>query len=157
MSARAGDDDPGEDLGALLSQLIGVVVEREAPILEAHGVTMWEYVILDRLVGEDGLTQKELARRSRRDPTRLIGNLDALGDRGLIAREIDESDRRRRTVRLTDAGRELVRAARREIRQMESGLLDGLSVDLRACLATVLRRSGPPSSTPVDGDAGASP
>ncbi|MBM9503071.1 MarR family winged helix-turn-helix transcriptional regulator [Actinacidiphila acididurans] len=141
----ARDDEVGEELGALLSQLLSVVVEREAPILAAHGVTMWEYVILSRLWGESGLTQKELARRSRRDPTRLIGHLDTLGDRHLIAREVDGSDRRRRTVRLTDEGRELVLAARRDIRQMEADLLGGLSVDaqndLRNALAVVLRRN----------------
>lgn len=147
MSAIARDDDgPGEDLGALLSQLLGVVVEREAPILAAHGVTMWEYVILNRLAIEDGLTQKELARRSRRDPTRLIGHLDVLSDRGLVAREVDGADRRRRIVRLTEAGRELVRSAGDDIRQMEVGLLEGLAVDLRASLAAVLSRTGAPSS-----------
>lgn len=152
MNAIPKDDfDAGEDLAALLSQLLGVVVEREAPILNAHGVTMWEYVILDRLSLKDGLTQKELARRSRRDPTRLIGHLDALSDRGLIAREIDESDRRRRTVRLTEAGRTLVQAARLEIRQMEADLTDGVPVDLRASLAAVLSRSGSPASFIVDG------
>ncbi|MGR3875576.1 MarR family winged helix-turn-helix transcriptional regulator [Streptomyces graminifolii] len=147
-------ENPGEDLGAVLSQLLGVVVEREAPILEAHGVTMWEYVILDRLSREDGLTQKELARRSRRDPTRLIGHLDALCDRGLIAREIDESDRRRRTVRLTGSGRELVRLTRGDIRAMEADLLGGLTCDaqndLRAALTAVLRRTGHTDPSPGD-------
>ncbi|SDM70372.1 MarR family winged helix-turn-helix transcriptional regulator [Actinacidiphila guanduensis] len=143
MSAR--DDEPGEELGALLSGLLNVVVAREAPILKAHGLTMWEYVILSRLMGESGLTQKELARRSRRDPTRLIGHLDALDDRHLIAREVDGSDRRRRTVRLTAEGRDLVLATHRDIRQMETDLLGGLSAEaqneLRNALATVLRRN----------------
>ncbi|OQQ13156.1 hypothetical protein B0675_36600 [Streptomyces sp. M41(2017)] len=143
MAAR--DDGPGEELGALLSGLLDLVVEREAPILKAHGVTTWEYVILSRLMGESGLTQKELARRSRRDPTRLIGHLDALGDRGLIAREVDGADRRRRTVRLTEEGRDLVLATRHDIRQMEADLLGGLSADaqndLRNALAAVLRRN----------------
>jgi DNA-binding MarR family transcriptional regulator len=146
MKAR-DDDSPGEDLGALLSQLLGVVVEREEPILAAHGVTMWEYVILDRLAIEDGLTQKELARRSRRDPTRLIAHLDELSKRGLIAREVDDADRRRRTVRLTEKGRKLVRSAGDDIRQMEAGLLAGVAVDLRATLAAVLSQTGAP--TPI--------
>ncbi|HOV99859.1 MAG TPA: MarR family transcriptional regulator [Rhodoglobus sp.] len=139
------DDASSEELGALLHELLGVVIEREAPILAAHGVTMWEYIILSRLAGEDGLTQTELARRSRRDPTRLIGHLDALTDRGLIVREVDKADRRRRTVHLTEAGWAVVRAARRDIREMESGLLAGLPVDLHAALAAVLGRGNRPS------------
>jgi DNA-binding MarR family transcriptional regulator len=108
---------------------------------------MWEYVILDRLVGETALTQKELARRSRRDPTRLIGHLDALGDRCLIARETDESDRRRRTVRLTDEGRDLVLAIRHDVSRMEADLLGVLPVEgrdeLRRALELVLRSNSP--------------
>lgn len=138
-------DDPGGELGALLGRLLSVVAEREAPILEAHGVTMWEYVILSSLDDEAGLTQKDLARRSRRDPTRLISHLDSLSDRHLIQRQTDETDRRRRIVRLTEDGSELVRAARRSIRQMEAHLLADLPPDaqndLRATLAAVLARS----------------
>lgn len=150
----ATGDDAGHELGALLSRLLSVVVEREAPILDAHGVTMWEYVILSQLLDETGLTQKELAHRSRRDPTRLIGHLDALSEHGLISRETDESDRRRRTVRLTDKGDALVRAVRLDIRRMEAELLDGLShdaqVELRMSLAAVLNRVSPSGSPSGD-------
>ena len=149
-------DDRHDDLGAVLGQLLGVLLEREAPILKAHGLTMWEYVILYQLQGEGGLTQKELARRSHRDPTRLIGHLDALSDRGLIAREVDAADRRRRTVRLTEEGLDVVRATRSDIRAMEDELLRPLSVDeqndLRNSLAVVLQRSGPPRLSPEAAD-----
>lgn len=149
-------DRQPDDLGAVLGRLLGVILEREAPILKTHGLTMWEYAILYQLLDERGLTQKELARRSHRDPTRLIGHLDVLGDRGLIAREVDAADRRRRTVRLTDEGREVVRATQRDIRAMEADLLSGLSVEeqnnLRASLAAVLQRSSPPQVSPADTD-----
>lgn len=151
-------DDRHDDLGAVLGQVLGVLLEREAPILKAHGLTMWEYVILYQLQGEGGLTQKELARRSHRDPTRLIGHLDALSERRLIAREVDASDRRRHSVRLTDEGLGVVRATRRDIRAMEDELLGALSVDeqndLRDSLAAVLRGIGPPHLSPDDADIG---
>jgi DNA-binding MarR family transcriptional regulator len=139
----ARDDDTGDDLGAVFARLLGVISEREAPILAAHGLTMWEYVILVPLVGQPGMTQKELARRSRRDPTRLIGNLDALEERALITREVDGADRRRRTVRLTSRGHEVVRDTRRAIRAMEAELLGvlppGDQAALRQNLAATLR------------------
>jgi DNA-binding MarR family transcriptional regulator len=140
-----------DDLGKLLGQVLGVVLEREGPILEAHGLTMWEYVILLQLLGERGLTQKELARRSHRDPTRLIGHLDALGARGLIAREVDAEDRRRHTVRLTEEGEEVVRGTQRDIRAMEEDLLSVLPSSeqqmLRSALSAVLRSSSPPRTS----------
>ena len=140
---RARGDDAGDDLGAIFSRLLAVIGEREAPILAAHGLTMWEYVILVPLLGQPGMSQKELARRSRRDPTRLIAHLDELAHRDLISREVDEADRRRRTVRLTDRGVAVVRATRREIRAMEAELLGVLppsdQAALRQNLAATLR------------------
>ena len=150
---RARGDDAGDDLGAIFSRLLAVIGEREAPILAAHGLTMWEYVILVPLLGQPGMSQKELARRSRRDPTRLIAHLDELAHRDLISREVDEADRRRRTVRLTDRGVAVVRATRREIRAMEAELLAGLSADdqatlrhnLSATLRSLRERGGEPA------------
>ena len=151
---NASDDDTHDDLGAVLGQLLGVIAEREAPILKAHGLTMWEYVILYQLLGEQGITQKELARRSHRDPTRLIGHLDALGNRGLIVREVDPADRRRHTVRLTAEGLAVLETARRHIRAMEAELLGALTAeqqtDLRNALATVLQQTGV-SGSPAGG------
>lgn len=138
---------PRVDLGAALSRLLTVVVEREAPVLEAHGLTMWEYVILDQLAEQAGMTQKELALRSRRDPTRLIANLDALHAKGLIDREVDAADRRRRLIRLTEQGTAVMAATKNEIRAMEDDLLGPLGVDgqnmLHRSLTTVLQHTEP--------------
>ncbi|RKR75931.1 MarR family winged helix-turn-helix transcriptional regulator [Frondihabitans australicus] len=133
-------DPTGVELGGALSRLLAVVVEREEPILAAQGLSMWEYVILGRLVDEEGLTQTALAERSRRDPTRLIANLDALEARGLVSRAIDPGDRRRRLVRLTDAGATAVAATRRAIRAMEDDLLSAVSAQDRDRLRATLAR-----------------
>jgi DNA-binding MarR family transcriptional regulator len=137
-------DGEQPELGGLLSRLLAAVIDKETPILAAHGLTMWEYVILNQLVGGQTLSQKELARRSRRDPTRLIGHLDALAGRGLIAREVDGSDRRRRAVRLSAKGVETVTAAKRDIYAMEVELLQPLSLKdqavLRKSLSAILPR-----------------
>ncbi len=114
------------DLGAVLGRLLEVILEREAPILSARELTMWEYVILVSIADEPGLSQNDLARKSRRDPTRLIRHLDELAERNLIARDVDPTDRRRRVVSLTDTGAALVRATQQDIRAMEAQLLHAL-------------------------------
>lgn len=139
MRSATGPGAGGEDLGALLSQLLKVVVEREEPILQDNGLSMWEYVIMTRLMSAGGVTQKELASKTRRDPTRLIGNLDALDERGLVQREVDTADRRRRTVRLTAQGQELVLAVRAAISRMESGAFGDHADELRDMLRTAVR------------------
>lgn len=131
------------DLGALLRRLLDEVVERETPILRERGLSMWEYVVLTAISSSPGLSQSDLAERSRRDATRLIRHLDDLAERGLIVRAIDASDRRRRTVELSPAGGELLDATRHDIRRMENELLSALPERdrdaLRTSLATVTR------------------
>lgn len=134
------DDRPRHDLGALLHRLLGRVVERETPILAARGLTMWEYVILGALADAGVVSQTELARSSRRDATRLIAHLDALEQRGLVLREMDPADRRRRAVRLSDAGRALVEGTRRDIRAMEDEVLAALPPRERTEFRTALDR-----------------
>jgi DNA-binding MarR family transcriptional regulator len=131
------------ELGAVFSRLLEVIVEREAPILAAHELTMWEYVILASIAAAPGLSQNELARKSRRDSTRLIGHLDELVKRDLVVREVDPGDRRRRVVRLTEHGSAVVRATAEDIRVMEGELLQALPPDeqdrLRHSLVAALR------------------
>lgn len=102
------------------------MAQLELPILERHDLSMWEYVVMSRLVGESAPTQAELARRSGRDQTRLIRHLDRLESAGLLTRRPDPHDRRHRIVEMTTEGRTRFRSCRRAIRQMEASLLAGL-------------------------------
>lgn len=137
---RADDeaDDEADDLGAVLHRLLSVVVEREEPILRAHGLGMWEYSVLTALGSGAATSQTELRRRTGRDATRLIAHLDELGGRGLLMKEVDKEDRRRNLVVLTSQGRELLRSARADIRSMEEDLLAGLPPQARGTLRRLL-------------------
>lgn len=111
---------------------------REQPILDRVGLSMWEYVIISTIARSDGLRQKELARRSRRDETRLIAHLDELADRGLVRRETDPDDRRAKIVTLTGRGRRLYRSCRTGIAAMEDELLADFSSQDRQTLRRML-------------------
>lgn len=87
----------------------------------------------------DGVSQVELSRRTRRDPTRLGRHLDDLSARGLVARSRGR-DQRQLAVTLTPAGRELLDAVRNEIRGREDEFLAAVlspleAVELRRLLA----------------------
>jgi DNA-binding MarR family transcriptional regulator len=111
-----------EDLGAQLARATRRLIALERPLLDKHGVTMWEYVALLRLRVAPVQTQLELAQAIGYDKTRLIALLDRLQERGLVNRE-PASDRRARTVTLTRSGRAQLDAVQRDIHQMEDGLL----------------------------------
>jgi DNA-binding MarR family transcriptional regulator len=112
-----------EDLGAQLARATRRMIALERPVLDKHGVTMWEYVALLRLRSAPARTQLELAQAIGYDKTRLIALLDGLAQRGLITREPATEDRRARTVTLTPIGHAQLAAIQSGIHQMEDQLL----------------------------------
>jgi DNA-binding MarR family transcriptional regulator len=119
------------ELGFLLNRLLHAVIDGELPILQRHGLNMWDYVVLTALGDGAAPTQAELSAATGRDKTRLIGNLDRLAEAGLIRREPDPQDRRNRIVALTGKGSTVLRKCRREIAQLEGELLSGLTASDR--------------------------
>lgn len=133
-----------EDLGALLARAARRLVDAERPLLAAHGLSMWDYVVLSHLAREPAGTQLALARAIGYDKTRLIGLLDALERDGLVARTPDPADRRARIVSLTPAGATRHAAAQGDVRAMEDELLSDLSPTARRrLLATLTELTGP--------------
>jgi DNA-binding MarR family transcriptional regulator len=112
-----------EDLGAQFARITRRLIALEQPLLDKHGLTMWEYAVLLRLRAAPAQTQLELAQAVNYDKTRLIALLDGLEQRGLVEREPAATDRRARTVKLTRTGRTTVTATQRDIHQMEDRLL----------------------------------
>src|SRR6185312_3076126 len=74
-----------------------------------HGATADQFVLLTLLSEEDGVTQKELVRRSFSDANTITAMLRRLQSRGLIDRRPHERDGRAVTVHLTGEGRALQR------------------------------------------------
>jgi DNA-binding MarR family transcriptional regulator len=61
-----------------------------------------------RALGESGpLGQHQLADLIAVDPRNVVPLIDNLAERGLLAREVDPADRRRRVLTLTDRGQQL--------------------------------------------------
>lgn len=134
-----------EDLGALFAQVTRELIDAERPLLAAHGLSMWEYIVLSQLNRRPAGTQLALAQAIGYDKTRLIGLLDELERDGLIARRPDPNDRRARVVTLTDAGQARRAAAQADIRAMEEEFLADLDAAerkrLRKALAGLARKS----------------
>lgn len=141
-----------EDLGALFARITRWLVDAERPLLEAHGLSMWDYIVLSQLARQPADSQLALAQSIRYDKTRLIGLLDTLEHDGLISRSADPTDRRARAITLTEAGQARHAAARADIRAMEEEFLADLDLAertrLRQTLAGLARTAAkrPPST-----------
>ena len=112
----------------------------ESPVLAAHDLTMWGYVVLLALDRSPVRTQAALAEAIGADKTRIIGTLDELQQRGYIERRPDPADRRVRLLEITTSGRAVKDAAQAEIQREEERLLGELDDDDRRVFLAVLAR-----------------
>ena len=107
----------------MFAPLTRALITREEPVLQAHDISMWGYIVLTALVEQPVRTQAALAQAINADKSRIIGVLDELQERGLIHRQPDEADRRVHLLSLTAAGDRLRRSVEAGIRQEEEEVL----------------------------------
>jgi len=104
------------------------------------GFSQYHYSVLALLHEQDRETQAEIAVTLDLDPSQLVGVLDGLEQRGLIARQRDPRDRRRHLVSLTTEGRRQLRRLRTAFDRLEERLFAPLGPDERATLHAMLLR-----------------
>ena len=96
----------GPQLGARLSYLLKraflELEELHAEYLASTGVNARELAVLLLLDGREPESQQQAAGRLGVDRTTMVGLLDGLEGKGLVARQADAGDRRRNVVGLTD-------------------------------------------------------
>lgn len=144
------DRDPGPRLSGrltyLLKRALTDLVDLHAEQLAPVGVSDKELGVLLLLDGRDPESQQQVATRLRIDRTTMVGLIDGLEAKGLVARRADAGDRRRNVVELTEDGRAtLVRAVRAsdEAERELLAVLDETEVaQLRALLARVAAGKG---------------
>jgi len=115
--------DDRRDLAAMFAPLTRALIAREEPVLLAHDISMWGYIVLTALVEQPVRAQAVLAHAINADKSRIIGVLDELQARGLIHRQPDQTDRRVHLLSLTPAGDRLRRSVEAAIRRREEEVL----------------------------------
>jgi DNA-binding MarR family transcriptional regulator len=134
------------DLAAMLHPLLRDLVAAEQPILVAHDVSMWGYVVLNALDQSPVRAQAALADAIGADKTRIIPTLDELQQKGYIERRPDPDDRRVRLLEITPSGREVKNAVQVDIQRGEERWLSALTAQERDVFLRALermRRLGP--------------
>jgi DNA-binding MarR family transcriptional regulator len=131
--------DDRRDLAAMFVPLARALVAREEPVLQAHDISMWGYIVLTALAEQPVRTQAALAQAINADKSRIIGVLDDLQQRGLIKRQPDPADRRVHLLSLTPSGDQLRRSAEAAIRAGEEDVLVTLSAGDREAFLRSLK------------------
>jgi DNA-binding MarR family transcriptional regulator len=104
------------------------------------GLTPGRLGALLLLEAQPEMRQAALAEALRVKPSNLAVMLDGLEAEGLIRRVEDMQNRRANLLRLTPAGRALLRRAKAQEALVEAGLAAGLGAAERATLLAALRR-----------------
>lgn len=114
-----------------------------AEALEPLGLQPRDFGVLNLLDAHPGITQQELGAGALVDPSSMVAVLDELEARGLAERRPHPSDRRKRSVHLTPAGRRLLNRARgvggKTVAELLAPLSAGEVSELRRLLRKVAR------------------
>jgi DNA-binding MarR family transcriptional regulator len=111
---------------------------RWSAMLARLNVSPGQYGALMAL-GEAGrLGQQRLAEFIGVDPRNAVPIIDALAEQGLVSREVDPSDRRRRVLQLTTRGRAVAGNLASVAAEIEADLLRPLPADDQASLRRML-------------------
>ncbi len=128
--------------GFLLARTGSLARRRWARMLTERGLKPHHYAALMALGERGPLGQQWLSELIGVDPRNTVALIDGLVDRGLLTREIDPGDRRRRQLELTDPGRQTVRDLTRTGADIERDFLRALTPEeqsqLRHALLTLL-------------------
>lgn len=143
----ATERDMGSRLAVRLTYLLKCALadleELHAEHLAPVGISGRELGVLLLLDGRDPASQQQAARRLGVDRTTMVGMVDALEAKGLVARRADAADRRRNVLELTKAGHialaRAVSASDEAERRLLAELDDAESTQLRSLLTRLAR------------------
>ena len=142
-----------DHLGYWLRYVSNHVSQAFARKVEAHGVTVAEWVLMRQLLDEQALAPSQLAARLGMTRGAISKLADRLIAKSFLVRAADPEDGRAQTLSLTAAGRALVPDLAALADANDAEFFDHLAPDDRAALLRVMRdiveRRGL-KSTPVD-------
>jgi DNA-binding MarR family transcriptional regulator len=128
----------GRVLGNALTRFESRVLELMATA--GHADTRLSHVNLTRHLDLEGTRITELARRARMTNAAMTELIDQCEAMGLVVREPDPNDKRARTVRFTEDGREWLRAFGQAVKKAERELVKEIGEDAADVLLQGLAR-----------------
>lgn len=113
-----------------------------APFLSSLGLTPGQghATILYRLLQQDHITQKELAKQCRQDTATMSRNIDKLENSGFLIRENNPNCRRSFLICLTEKGKQEAEKIKIAFHQFEKILSKNISKDELILFAQVLEK-----------------
>ncbi|HEV8314829.1 MAG TPA: MarR family transcriptional regulator [Burkholderiaceae bacterium] len=133
---------PEDELMELVHRVMHQYRSEQYQVLRGgpNDITHMESKVLGYVGRHPGATQSDLARDSGRDKAQLARLIKGLRERGLLAGEADEADRRNVRLALTSEGESVLRLLQQQTRRLATKAVAGIDAAQRAQLVALLRR-----------------
>lgn len=149
--------EPLHDLpGHLIRRMQQIAVASFSAETHAAGfdLTPVQFAALATLSANPGIEQAVLASMIAYDRVTIGGVIARLESRGLLERTVSTTDRRARSLRITERGEAVLRTAWPAVRRSQDLMLNRLEPDERAQLCALLQKAiGETAERPAGGDA----
>ncbi|SDW05053.1 MarR family winged helix-turn-helix transcriptional regulator [Paenibacillus sp. PDC88] len=129
-----------EKYGYAITRTSRAVLRFLTGYLRSYSITPEQWTVVKRVFEHEGITQKELAAISDKDPATLAKVLDILEREGLIVRKTNEEDRRSYLIYITKQGVKLRNEVYEHLEQVFNKVLEGIPQDELAVFNKVLCR-----------------
>lgn len=108
--------------------------------LRDSGLTIGQPKVLDYLNGNDGASQKDIARGCHVEPASLTAILNGMEEKGLIERRMLNGNRRTTHIYVTEKGREIQKRVAEAFLLMEETAFSGISQKDRDAFMGIFER-----------------
>ncbi|MET7453151.1 MarR family transcriptional regulator [Streptomyces sp. NPDC005574] len=132
--------DPSTRMGYLAWQMVHVMGTRLERALRSLDLTAAQHNALQHVGWTPGTSAAEIARRTGFTPQSMGAAVNALVDRGLLARHDPPSNRRTVQLTITDGGAKLADLAREAVERLDGEALAALAPAERAVIHSLLLR-----------------
>lgn len=117
-----------------VSQSVAAIYERD------YGLTVSQWRAMAVLGNDQPLSAGEIVKRSSIDKVKVSRAISGLTKAGYLERRIDEGDRRKVALHLTQAGQDVFEVLVKKVLFMENQLLDGFSAQEKETLLSLMTR-----------------
>jgi DNA-binding MarR family transcriptional regulator len=124
--------------GPRIRVLRNALTARSIAVSAPHGLPTGSLTVLSLVAANPGSSQSALADRAGLNKSALVGIIDQLEQRGLIARDRSTTDRRRYGVTVTPDGEEATQSLFAAVNQEEKPIRDALGERDMAVLLELL-------------------
>ncbi|WP_337031312.1 MarR family transcriptional regulator [Paenibacillus illinoisensis] len=108
--------------------------------LKRFSITPEQWTVLKQVFEHEGISQKELAAKTDKDPATLAKILDNLEKYQLIVRQMNHQDRRSFLIFITEHGKKLKSEVEKDLEDVFGQVLEGITKEELAMFSSVLTR-----------------